>query len=527
MIDFHAIKAQHKQNREAGAVQIPEMFLRKFPDMKLDKASKLFDRYLDVVLAALIRRLPFLRDGETYVSTEALLNDCSTFNYNKERYWLWNEFKDIYPFFIVTEKGSNLKVADNLFEKNSKVKIVSERLLEMMLHEKSATSVFRHFYSEEEEEAISEVVYIDMDNLRRFIGCTHFELENAEAVKHRAKLQANLYQAILIEKIGEYTEETYGTAMLPMIAAPSAYGRTYYKGMNIQNVSKQVRSAILGRHFQYDMNAAVFAIKLYLYGSIMGGDNAIAGTLQGTYTRQYLAEKKATRNRLAKECFIGIDIPWDSKVKAIKNALTAIGFGAKTSGKTWMGPSGMQGTALTDILTSLSVRNAFLDDDWVKAFLAEQREIESVILENAETLEGYDEMVATIREGNGVNGRANTAGKLAFMYQHQETHIMDIAMSALAAAGIEPIARIHDAFIVRDKLPNRVLDEISALWGLRDYLTLDCEEVQEWVDPQYKRATARADVHLEAHRRHIEQEEAKAQKKAALKLIAALKAGAA
>ena len=81
----------------------------------------------------------------------------------------------------------------------------------------------------------------------------------------------------------------------------------------------------------------------------------------------------------------------------------------------------------------------------------------------------------------------------------------------------EQIARIHDAFIVRDKLSASVLDDIADKWGWKTYLSLDCEEQREWIDPSFKRALINADADLASHRKHIEREEATAQKKAALK----------
>jgi hypothetical protein len=97
-------------------------------------------------------------------------------------------------------------------------------------------------------------------------------------------------------------------------------------------------------------------------------------------------------------------------------------------------------------------------------------------------------MVTAIRDTNEVNGRVTRAGKLAYMYQHYETFIMDIAVGVMKRYRIEPVARIHDAFIVREKLPDRVLDDVYAEWGLRDYMRLDCDEVREWAEASYKRA---------------------------------------
>lgn len=516
MTSIDTIFAQRKLNAAATSIETPKAFLDKFPDLKPVKADKLFRRYLGCVIDALLGKLPFLQEGETYVSAHDLLNACGEFRYKTERYWLWNEFKDIYPLVQVLETGSNIRAANNPFEKNTRVRVVNERFLAMLLEEKSPASIFWHFYTEEDMANAGEVP-IDMDNLARFMGNTEIELERATATKHRAKLQGALWQAQLVHKIGQFTAENAGAAVLPLVEAPSAFGRTYYKGMNIQNVGKQVRGAIIGPHYQYDMNAAVFAIKLYLYGVINGGDNELVGTPLGSYTRQYLAEKKMIRERLARSCFNGIDLPWDAKVKAIKNALTAVGFGAKTTGTVWPTDKGMKGTALTEILIAPRAREAFRSDPWVAKFLEEQNVIEDVILAAAERGDNADAMNEAAAASNGANGRATRGGKLSWVYQHEETNLMDKAVAVLAGFGIQPIARIHDAFIVRDRLPPVVLDGISDAWGHRAYLSLDAEEVRGWIDPAFKRALIAADADFVAHRDHMAREEAGAQKKAALK----------
>jgi hypothetical protein len=49
---------------------------------------------------------------------------------------------------------------------------------------------------------------------------------------------------------------------------------------------------------------------------------------------------------------------------------------------------------------------------------------------------------------------------VAFLYQHAEAQLMKIAIDVLAQQGIKPIALIHDAFIVRNKLSASKRDEI-------------------------------------------------------------------
>jgi hypothetical protein len=54
------------------------------------------------------------------------------------------------------------------------------------------------------------------------------------------------------------------------------------------------------------------------------------------------------------------------------------------------------------------------------------------------------------------NIKPSKSKAVAYLYQQAETQVMDIARSVLARNGIQPIACIHDAFIVRHKLsPNQ------------------------------------------------------------------------
>lgn len=504
MYNFEEISAQKKLNNKATAIEVPKAFLDKFPTLLPGRAEKHFRIYITQTINMLLPKLPFLTDGETYLSTKKLTDSCGTFNDKGRRYSIWNAFKDIYPLINVVKTGSNIKHTDNPYEKNTRVKIVNERLIEMIIAGSPAKEVFDHFFTRDDiENRVTHVVHIDMDNLRRYIESTEYEIEKAENEKHINKLKGSLWQAKIIEKIGQHTALEYDDPMLPHIPKESPFGRINYSGMNIQNVAKEVRSAIIGRHFQYDMNAAVFAIKLRLYGDVCGGDNVIVGTSKGSYTREYLENKKSIRQRLARDCFEGVNLPFASKVKGIKNALTAIGFGAKTSGKMWMTATGLKGSALTDILIAPKVRSAFLDDPWVKAFLAEQKQIEDAILEAAAQEDGYEVMCDIIARESTANGKVSRGQRLAYLYQHYEAHVMNEAISVLERFDINVIARIHDAFIVREKLSPRVMDEIAAVWGHRSYMAFDCEEVPEWTEASYKRARDEADKREAEHREEM------------------------
>ena len=73
------------------------------------------------------------------------------------------------------------------------------------------------------------------------------------------------------------------------------------------------------------------------------------------------------------------------------------------------------------------------------------------------------------------NVRPSRSKAVAYLYQHQETRAMDIARAVLEKNGIAPIANIHDAFIVKNKLSFNVLHEIilEMRWQMgNDYFSI-------------------------------------------------------
>lgn len=511
-MDLKAIFEQKKLNNAADKIELPKTFTDKFPDLKRDKAEKLFKQYLDAVGDVLLPRLPWVNNGELHVSTHGLVNQCKDFKYKKQRYYVWNEFRDIYPLMQVLEKGSNLATNKAPFEKNTKVRIVNERFIRMMLQDRSPEAIFNALFTKDDlarEDA--EAVSINMENLQNFIDNTEYRLSQKPEGKLRSKLQQNLWQALTAYQIGKHTLDGVGQAILPLIPSKSPFGRTYYKGFSIQSVTKEVRSAIIGPHFQYDMNAAVYGIKLALFNALHGGENNLIGTPHGTYTREYLENKDAIRKRLAKHCFEGVAIAEDYKLKNIKNALTAIGFGAKTNTGFWMDENELKGAALAQIMKSKEARERFLNDPWVMSFLAEQQQMEDEIVERLKAEPEYDTIAEVVKNANAKNGRVTKPLLLAYIYQQWETILMDEAVAILANHGIEVAARVHDAFLVMAKVPQKVMDEVYSAWAAySSHIRLDCDEVRGWIAADVTKAR---DVHAQTvgeHRKALELEERKA-----------------
>ena len=58
------------------------------------------------------------------------------------------------------------------------------------------------------------------------------------------------------------------------------------------------------------------------------------------------------------------------------------------------------------------------------------------------------------------NIKPSKSKAVAFAYQKSETRVMNVAYAVLAKHSIKPIARIHDAFVVRQKLTIDLRSEI-------------------------------------------------------------------
>ncbi|WP_313737294.1 hypothetical protein, partial [Sphingobium yanoikuyae] len=252
---------QKKLNNQSDAIALPKAFMDKFPDMKAGKAQKLFDRYVQKVCGAVARQAPFMTDNQAQVSLDALINGCGEFRYQKKRHWVWNEFREIYPLFVVIDKGSNFT------GRNTTITISDKTLRKLLAYVSDDALVQEMFAEAASDETDPEWIDVDMENLQNYIDNTDYDLaHHAEGKSDEwfAKVRRNGYQARLVYRIATSLGGKY-----PQYPKPSVFGRTYYHGLSIQTMSKQVRAAVLGEHFQYDLSAAIYGIRLAIISGIV------------------------------------------------------------------------------------------------------------------------------------------------------------------------------------------------------------------------------------------------------------------
>jgi hypothetical protein len=463
---------QKKLNNQSDEIAIPKAFMDKFPALKAEKAQTLFDRYIHTVCGALARQAPFIRDNRAQVSLDALINNCGEFRYQKQRYWVWNEFKDIYPLFVVVDKGSNLKGRNTTVE-------ISDRTIRKLLDYVSDKVLVQQMVADAASGSTSpEWIAVDLENLQNYIDNAEHDLKHNAAGKSSEwvdKVRRNAIQAQIVHRIA-----TSLGGQFPQYPKPSVFGRTYYQGLSIQTMSKQVRAAALGEHFQYDLSAAIYGIKLAIISGIVSKpkERHVEYRLDGlfTYTKEYLREKDAIRKRLADQCLTDTPMNAAGKLRLVKQAITAIGFGAKTDAALWYDG---HTPAIAQIIMNKADRDRFLNDRFVKNFIVEQDELTEAVILHLKRVGQFDPIKQAIRDAKAIK-RITDAHILAYLFQHYETDLMNDIV-AIAQVEMPVIARIHDSFITSGKLSDATQAAINEkLREAHSLIRIECERVSGW-----------------------------------------------
>jgi len=453
-------------------IRVPQEFLDKFPDMLHDKAQKHYNTYLASLRQLLLKRMPFVKSNYTHLSLDKLWYE--RFYYKNTTYYIYKEFSSIRPFFHAPdEKKGNGRKKGNRFEQNSEVYMFNQNLIDLLIDTANSEELVALYYGEITDETIDrlEVVPIDIHSLNAFIENTNREIQlSTKNSKHEATLYRNLRQAKYIKLISEYFYSAFDKHVLPQIPNPSSYGRVYYKGINIQNSTKEVRTACLGNHCVYDLNAAVYSIKLMMVRKILK-DNGIDDYGHFTYTKEYLDWKSPIRKKLALHI-----TKYPDPEKLVKEAITAIGFGARIGGGSWQVDGEWHTTSIEDIIMNPVDRNNFMNDPWVKSFVREQQAITTIITDEFKKDKIFCESVVNV-PNMFKNNKIRKSQIMSYVFQHTEKLIMDQITSKIPV-----VARVHDSFITLNKLSNEQITDIKyQLSNLEPLMTLDCQEFHAWI----------------------------------------------
>ena len=445
----------------------------------INSAARALDKYTQTLEKLLFeakqhRQTALQRLQHIYsISLQRLANEGGQIGPDRKRVHAWLRENGLELVRCVTQ-GSNLtgKVSEvsltklatlsDSLEGNTKVQMEpeQERLDEVIDNNQGDLAQLMHLLypdcqiniGHEFDPETYDPVEVDLKSVRNYINWVETKASeiNAEQ-KSTALRQAKIILAAATVMGGLYMQKK----------KRSEFGRLYYEGTSVQNVNKQLRSAMLGNCWEYDIRSSVIAWKMGF------ADECLTSRGDGQELRKafwatlnYLEDKPDFMKTVRHFTFEGnksLDREFQSKL--LKKAITAISFGARETAKGWLDSSGhWNNPALVDILKNPTDRKRFLADMTIRQFIKEQNQLDNYLYE--EVKKQVPELLKeTYLQTPG--RRPSKAKILAYLYQHQETVVMDVVQSVAAEHGRVSLARVHDAIFFRHRLGVDLKSEIE------------------------------------------------------------------
>jgi hypothetical protein len=367
----------------------------------------------------------------------------------------------------------------------------------------SNIALFDHLYPEynlewrdEKLKELFDWVPVDVESVKAYV----YWLETESNLIQGSKKDLALRQSLSILGVASITKGYYLQRK-----KPSPFGRTYYEGTSVQNVNKELRRAMLGNCWEYDIRSSVVAWKMGYARSCLaasGLDQDLKKSFPSTLL--YLEHKADFMATVSHYVFLeSSPVPKDLRPKLLKRAFTAISFGARQTAKGWLDASGnWTNPALVDILQNSEDRTRFLSDFTVKQFIKEQNALDDYLYD---LFKKFRPDLLLERYLQTDSGRPSKAKVLAYLYQHGETQVMDIVRQAARAKGLVPIANVHDAIFFKRRLGAEFKNAIE--WQMREqtgnpYWHLTPKQIE-----RYTPRSLNAERELDVHKKRIAQEE--------------------
>jgi len=418
-----------------------------------------------ILKSMVMGRTPLQRKTKTYsVSLSDLTFKGGQIGTKKIRLHKWLEMRNL-SLIQVVNKGDNIKGMISEVKLSGLVTMVDHHevdpvQLDLMDDEETKKYLdgsdrhnlefFRLMYpnfsanlSAEQIDAVYDRLKVDQESLQAYLIWVASKSCNLTAVKKETAIhQGKSILAITKVLGGEYL----------MRKKPSEFGRMYYEGVSIQNINKELRRAVLGNSWEYDIRSSVVSWKMgfaYPYVMTHGPDTRVRDVFK--WSSLYLEDRDDYLKTVAYLVFEADSaVPKDLRIKLMKQAFTALSFGATLKSQAWMDQAGeWKSTALTDIIKNQEERDRFIKDKGVKEFIREQKLLDDFIYDQAIQACPYLLNLDILKTHSG---RISKSKVLAYLYQHAETMVMEELIKTAKSKGHHPIAKVHDAIFFKRRL---------------------------------------------------------------------------
>ena len=496
---------------------------------KTNKAELALEKYINVVERHLEQSLLHMDDNmyrffkNFYVSTHDLSLEVGQFVIDGKRQYLhkWLELNNLNLVRVVKTgmKGSDystvsftqhVTMTDAMDINQLRKKTIDE--LDALLNDKTLTDteffykLFPDFVSgaknSKELQQEYDLCPIDVKSLKQFIVFLTKRANKMNAVQRQMLIR----QSKAIVRIAEA-----GTGDMPMKKNHSHFGRTYYTGrLNVQSIRTTLRHAMLGDCYEYDIRSSVVAWKLGFAWQICERNGVPAQTFSNNFKTclSYLADKRKFREAVRRGTFgSSTEISQDLQMDVVKQALTAISFGARKYKHGWIDQSGKEfNPAIVKIIADDTARLNFYACQHAASYIEENKLMDEIITEYAKE---NAPMLLSDTELQTASGRISNSKLMSYLYQQSETIVMDIVRKEVKAAYKTVLANVHDAIYIDQKLHSADKKRIELL--MRSQTGLQFWYLDEEKITGYKGISDEVRKEELAHKALIKQQEQLAQ----------------
>jgi len=295
---------------------------------------------------------------------------------------------------------------------------------------------------------------IDIDSLKNYMR----KIVRGQYCLLRVNEENTLAQAENILRLAQVNN-----GLLHQKIDKKAFGRTYYEGVSVVSVSKELRMAFLGDSWEYDCKSCSTAWKMGFADEWHKLKKKRRQSVRDKFSAMtmYLEDKDSFFNQVINHVF---NDPSNIDHKGtIKEAMTALGFGAKLSLGKWKGLNGEEHqTSLFEVFDGDRENlSRFVNCDLVKKFNEEQQTLNKFIVAKFSSDAQWHVDMERERQRKKMKQPFSQAQKVVWLFQHAETIMMDLVRDELMALKKTVLANVHDAIVIRQRLSASELSKIE------------------------------------------------------------------
>jgi hypothetical protein len=299
---------------------------------------------------------------------------------------------------------------------------------------------------------------LDIESIKNYMR----KVVNKSLGLNRTQEASTAYQAEYILRIAQVNN-----GKLHQKIDKKAFGRTYYEGLSVTNVSKEFRKAMLGDSWEYDSKSCSTAWKMSFAQEWHDLKKRRKFSLREKFKAMtwFLEDKPNFYQHVSSHTFQQSTLTQDERNDILKEAMTALGFGAKLGVGVWLNKFGDETmSSLFDVFNKdIETFTRFVNCPIVQKFNKEQQILNKYIVDKFSVDSQWRVDMDLERLRKKLKDDFSQAQKVVWLFQHAETEMMRIVRKKLQKLGKTVLANVHDAIVIRERLTRKELVAIEKL----------------------------------------------------------------